>query len=362
MNPKFRRYHKRTTSFGLVMAKRQLQAPFPYFGGKAKIASAVWERLGDVDNYVEPFGGSLAVLLARPDSHEWWMRKETAGDYSGMIVNVFRAIKSAPDEVAKHANWPVSEADLTARHLFLLRYEADLTDKLMSDPEYFDAKAAAWWIWGVSSWVGGDWMTGKGPYNGGVEDGIGVYRKLPMVAGSHGGKGLHKPPKGIPINSTLEVELALEERYAAIFEVISNRLRRVRLTCGDWKRLTNSAVTPVAGKQTGIFLDPPYDMAKRRSDLYGKSDSRNASTSIHDESRKWALENGDRPELRIAYCGYDDDQETKEFLESGWTGLRWTASGGYGLQSETSRARSNRDREIIWFSPFCLNSSSQNGV
>ncbi len=43
-----------------------LTAPFPYFGGKASVAGEVWRRFGDVDNYVEPFCGSCAVLLARP--------------------------------------------------------------------------------------------------------------------------------------------------------------------------------------------------------------------------------------------------------------------------------------------------------
>lgn len=45
----------------------RLQAPFPYFGGKSRIADVIWQRLGDVANYVEPFAGSLAVLLQRED-------------------------------------------------------------------------------------------------------------------------------------------------------------------------------------------------------------------------------------------------------------------------------------------------------
>ena len=43
-----------------------LKAPFPYFGGKLRVAAQVWERFGDAPNYVEPFAGSLAVLLGRP--------------------------------------------------------------------------------------------------------------------------------------------------------------------------------------------------------------------------------------------------------------------------------------------------------
>lgn len=34
------------------------KAPFPWFGGKRKAASAVWDALGDVDHYVEPFAGT----------------------------------------------------------------------------------------------------------------------------------------------------------------------------------------------------------------------------------------------------------------------------------------------------------------
>jgi DNA adenine methylase len=41
----------------------QLEAPFPWFGGKRKVASLVWARFGEVVNYVEPFFGSGAVLL-----------------------------------------------------------------------------------------------------------------------------------------------------------------------------------------------------------------------------------------------------------------------------------------------------------
>lgn len=41
-----------------------LKAPFPYFGGKASVAGPVWARLGsDCRSYVEPFCGSMAMLL-----------------------------------------------------------------------------------------------------------------------------------------------------------------------------------------------------------------------------------------------------------------------------------------------------------
>lgn len=44
-----------------------LASPYPWFGSKRNVASQVWEAFGAVDNYIEPFFGSGAVLLRRPD-------------------------------------------------------------------------------------------------------------------------------------------------------------------------------------------------------------------------------------------------------------------------------------------------------
>ena len=44
-----------------------LRSPFPWFGGKRRVADTVWQRLGECRNYVEPFFGSGAMLLCRPD-------------------------------------------------------------------------------------------------------------------------------------------------------------------------------------------------------------------------------------------------------------------------------------------------------
>lgn len=43
-----------------------LKSPFPWFGGKRRVAAQVWAALGAVDNYIEPFAGSLACLTGEP--------------------------------------------------------------------------------------------------------------------------------------------------------------------------------------------------------------------------------------------------------------------------------------------------------
>lgn len=93
-----------------------LKAPFPWFGGKRDAAALVWARFGDVPNYVEPFFGSGAVLLGRPTD----ARTETVNDLDGLLCNFWRAAAQAPEAVAAAADWPVSECDLSARHLELV--------------------------------------------------------------------------------------------------------------------------------------------------------------------------------------------------------------------------------------------------
>lgn len=91
-----------------------LKAPFPWFGGKSRAAPLIWERLGDVDNYVEPFFGSGAVLLGRPTP----ARSETVNDLDCYLSNFWRAVTAEPAAVAAAADWQVNEADLHARHLW----------------------------------------------------------------------------------------------------------------------------------------------------------------------------------------------------------------------------------------------------
>ena len=74
-----------------------LSAPFPYFGGKSRLAPAIWQRLGNPVVYVEPFAGSLACLLARPDGAG---QREIVCDLDGGISNFWRAVTAEPDTVA----------------------------------------------------------------------------------------------------------------------------------------------------------------------------------------------------------------------------------------------------------------------
>lgn len=432
-------------SRGGARERGQTQSPVPvelYHGGKSKVAQAIWERLGDVPVFVEPFAGSLAVLLARPHSP----RIETVSDLDGFIANVWRAIKCDPDAVAYWADDIVSEVDLHARHAYLVRLRADLTERLMADPDYYDTKAAGYWVWGASCWIGSGWCSGRGPWQVvegkmvkvsggegiergrphlgdgargvGTASGAGVERKRPhlMTEGKgvvakvrhlgdagrginkqvpqmgHLGKGIHSDSgiaiqvpqmgdfgRGVNAPEVVGVNLQIpnlrgdsgaagsgihasgiwrklpllrdvgpRRQHGGIYQwmaALSDRLRRVRICCGDWQRIMGPAGTTHIGI-TGVLLDPPYSHEGRDTELYTHDDA-----AIWEQARAWAAEHGNDRMLRIALCGYADQPEA--VMPAGWTWHTWISRGGYGNQGE-GQGKANRGREVVFFSPHCL--------
>lgn len=330
-----------------------LNAPFPYFGGKSKIAHEVWLRFGNVANYVEPFFGSGANLLARP-KNEWCDgRVETVNDLNGYIANFWRAVQHDPNAVAYYADWPVNENDLHARHAWLTAQRDDIQLRLEGDPDWFNAKIAGWWVWGMSCWIGGGFCSGQGTWqqidgelvNVKGNAGLGVYRKLPHLRNA--GMGVNrKRPHLSGAGMGVHRKRPLTEWMFAL----SERLRRVRVCCGDWKRVCAPSVTFTHGV-TGVFLDPPYSAKTGRNmNCYGHTDNGDVAHAV----RAWAIEHGANPLMRIALCGYDGEH----VMPDGWAVFAWKANGGYGSQRKNG-TNENSHRERIWFSPACLSCQTQ---
>lgn len=296
-----------------------LKAPFPWYGSKRRVAHEVWSRFGAVEHYVEPFAGSLACLLARPSV----AGAETVNDLDGHITNFWRCVKTCPDLLATQAEYPVSELDLHARHRWLIARAPSLTEQLATDPDWCDPRAAGWWVWGVSQWMGGGWCKL-------------ATRRRPSV-GLPCGKG----------TITLQSHGSLRDTI----QRLAWRLRDVRILCGDWARLCTRGVLLHDDYRRGIagvLLDPPYSHALRDGRLY-----REDSGDVAAEVRDWCLVNGDDPRIRIALCGLDGEHD----MPSTWTVVAWSSQGASNKKG--TRNSESRHNERIWFSPSCLRAQGE---
>lgn len=306
-----------------------LRAPFPFFGGKGRVAHVAWQALGNPPNYVEAFGASLAVLLRRPGGAG---KIETVNDLDADIANFWRATTRDPDAVAAVADWPVNEADLHAFATKLLRGLEEHRARMHADADYFDAERAGLWCWGQSTAIGGNWMTPKGraalPRLCGWVTGNGLHASAAL---GHSGRGVHRQER---------------DDLKRWFRLLQDRLRRVRVACGDFERVLSGAVTGASNTlknmgmtPCGVFLDPPY---KGFADVYTEQDDGAAERAL-----AWAVANGNDPHFRIAFCGYEGALEPP----ASWSCHAWKAQGGHGNRNTENK---NRHRERIWLSPHCL--------
>lgn len=305
-----------------------LRAPFPYFGYKGQISASIWERLGDVPNYVEPFAGSLAVLLQRPQPG----KREVVNDVYGLLANFWRSVKADPEQVADHAVHVASESDVHARNAFCRESIDTITPRLEGDPEWYDAKIAGWWCYvqclaiGEVAYARGPWVRQGGLLVNGGSSADGVRRAIPF----HGEQGL----------------LARRASALAWLTDLSERLTSVRILCGDWSRACKPTYTVQHGL-TGVYLDPPYGDGYK---TYANHDP------LLEKLCAWCLDAGPNPLYRVALSGYEGTLPV-DLVSLGWTELAWTAKGGYVTTGGQSDA--NRRRERVWLSPHCLGAASE---
>jgi DNA adenine methylase len=73
-----------------------VKPPFSYFGGKQTVAARIAALLPPHGHYVEPFAGSLAVLLAKRPS-----RMETVNDLDGDLMTFWRVLRDRPADLER---------------------------------------------------------------------------------------------------------------------------------------------------------------------------------------------------------------------------------------------------------------------
>ena len=382
-----------------------LSAPFPYFGGKKRWADHIWSKFGKADVYIEPFAGSLAVLLANP----YPAKREVVCDKDGLICNFWRAITSDPEQTAHWADYPTIHQDLTARHKWLKQWAREHSSQLSENADYYDAKAAGWWVWGISLWIGGGWCSvgesdkrpitggGGGHSSAGVSaqrtqiphvgtdrlsgDGVSAQRnQIPMVRSDHRGgspvsaQSMGKIPKvckdvsaGAGVSAQRDNMPIYDKRphvgsqvapaaqgVSAVrinrpeitewFQALADRLKRVIVLNRDWRSAVTSSVladTP-SGPGEKINRCIFLDPPYRTEK---RSDTLYSSDidGTSDDSAVQAYEWAVQhgEKYRIAYCSHEGDFQ----VPVGWDVMTQAFKG----------VRTNRDKsqDCIMFSPAC---------
>jgi hypothetical protein len=173
-------------------------------------------------------------------------------------------------------------------------------------------------------------------------DGKGVNRQLVHLG--DGGQGVNR--KRVHLGDDGKGRLLdCDEGVRGWMRALADRLRQVRVCCGDWSRVCGPSPT-VHNGLTAVFLDPPYSSeAGRAMGFYRKDDG-----GVAHAVREWAIERGGDQRMRIALCGYSGEHD----MPAGWECLEWKAVGGYGNQGDGNE---NAERERVWFSPHCLKST-----
>lgn len=388
----------------------KLKAPFPYFGGKQMIASMVWERFGNPRNYAEPFAGTAAVLLRRPVTGE----VETINDANHYVVNFWRAVQTVPDHVAHFADSPVTEADLHARHRFLMFSDQakKAFARVAEDPEFYDARLAGWWVWGQCCWIGGGWCTSHGtvakkkPATGNSQHLAGVHgdsklqipdlsgdggafgrgvtssaghNKRPVLASDRETRGVATVAAGRPqLGDAYDIGRGVNSNGKAgtvkqrqkwlkdwMFR-LADRLRLVRVCYGHWNRICDSSTTMTRLGDTAVFLDPPYAKNLERLHAFLNGQSPSASTATNRAETLYSNDDSQDVDALVAevnqWCqrwGNDSkvkialcgyDGEHNNLEQMGWEKVAWKAQGGYANRNTENQ---NKGRERIWFSPGC---------
>lgn len=222
-----------------------VKPPMPYSGGKQTIAERIVDLFPSHDHYVEPFGGALSVLLAKPMS-----KIETVNDLNGDLMTFWRVLRDDPAGLERLcALTPHSRAE----------YFASRDLEALSDLE----RARRVWV---------QLTQGRGS-------------RLGVKTGWRFVHGTNRMTLARYLNSYLErIGLA------------AHRLRNVTLECRD-------AFDVIAAYERPgclLYVDPPYLMATRHGDQYahefGDADDHERLLKVLHETR-----------AAVVLSGYDSD-------------------------------------------------------
>lgn len=247
-----------------------IKALAPWFGGKRTLAPRIVAELGKHNFYVEPFCGSLAIIMAKAPGG-----METVNDLHADLINLARVVASeaATDLFAKASRMLMHEGIHAEFKAALAAAECEPAPSVSAVEQRHVDRALAYL---VMSWQGRNGSAGTSPSN------VTVARRFT----SNGGAG------GLRWSSAV-----------ASIPAWHDRLRNVSITRMDAFELIDR-LEDAAG--TVLYADPPY---LRKSDKYihdlAPGDHRRLAESLKRFKRtRVVLSYYDEPELREWYAGW----------------------------------------------------------
>lgn len=224
------------------------------------LAGRIANRLPAHDHYVEPFAGSLSVLLAKPPSH-----METINDLDQDVMLFWRVLRDFPERL-------IAVAELTphARSEYEASYELDGCDDI--------ERARRVWVRLSQSRTG-------------------TLRKT--------GWRFYENPGGTHVGMPEYINAYVERMPPA-----AKRLKHVSLECRDALDVIRDY-----GDHAGVclYVDPPYDGSVRsvgyRCEMQDEEDHRNLSEALHACRASVVLSGYSSPLYKELY----DDWESETF-------------------------------------------------
>ena len=195
----------------------RISSPVTWHGGKSKLSAKIVGYFPVHQTYVEPFGGSAAVLLAKEPS-----KVEVYNDLNGELVNLFQVIR---DTTMYKRLRRALDSTRYARAEFLLSKEPS-DDPVESARRFVVRQRQSY------GGLGKEWGYCVGNSHGGVSSVVARWQT-----------GIEHLPS------------------------VHNRFRHVQIECEDWRTIINRYDT----RKTLFYVDPPY-VPSTRTQSGGKYD------------------------------------------------------------------------------------------
>ena len=241
---------------------------FPYYGGKSIHLNWLLPRLPMTQIYIEPFGGSAAVLLNRDKSVT-----EIYNDLSGTVVNFFRVLRDQRDELIEKMSLTLySREELETAARFIRRGREYLERWPVEWARCFFVTARQSFMANRKDWVTADVTSGK----------------------------LHAWWSGI-----------------AGLDRVYERFKGVQIDCFDALSLIKKFDKP----EVLMYQDPPYLHSTR---VLKEQYDFEMTEEQHAELAEFNLQS----KAKIAISGYKSVLYTELYDDNGWHRTDWETSTG----------------------------------